>query len=181
MEPTAMGATEHIHRTISESFYVLSGDLRLYNGERWVTASDGDFRDAPPGGLHAFQNDGDDPVSFLLVFTPKSSKGALRESGGVLAAPPRRVDSIPDQARPVQFHQHWPTKLMCRASRGEACDVLVPDGRGPRHRAARRRRPGSAWSTERRHGACDPNQPAGPAVCLYRWPGRRGASRGARR
>lgn len=40
MEPTAMGATEHFHRTISESFYVLSGELRLYNGERWVTGGE---------------------------------------------------------------------------------------------------------------------------------------------
>ncbi|MFD7232883.1 cupin domain-containing protein [Streptomyces sp. NPDC059881] len=75
MEPRTKGATEHFHRTISESFYVLSGEVLLYNGERWVTGGAGDFLYVPPGGLHAFQNDSDDPVSFLLLFTP----GAPRE------------------------------------------------------------------------------------------------------
>ena len=75
LEPKTMGAAEHFHRTISESFYVLSGEVRLYNGERWVTAGEGDFLHVPPGGLHAFQNDSDDPVSLLLLFTP----GAPRE------------------------------------------------------------------------------------------------------
>ncbi|MFD9001499.1 cupin domain-containing protein [Streptomyces sp. NPDC059582] len=75
MGPKAMGATEHFHRTISESFYVLSGEVRLYNGDRWVTGRQGDFLYVPAGGLHAFQNDSDDPVSLLLLFTP----GAPRE------------------------------------------------------------------------------------------------------
>ncbi|MEE1671484.1 cupin domain-containing protein [Streptomyces sp. WAC07094] len=75
MGPKAMGATEHFHRTISESFYVLSGEIRLYNGERWVTGGRGDFLYVPAGGLHAFQNDSDEPVSLLLLFTP----GAPRE------------------------------------------------------------------------------------------------------
>lgn len=75
MGPKAMGATEHFHRTISESFYVLSGKVRLHNGERWVTGGEGDFLYVPAGGLHAFQNDSDAPVSLLLLFTP----GAPRE------------------------------------------------------------------------------------------------------
>lgn len=75
MGPRTMGATEHFHRTISESFYVLSGEVRLYNGERWVTGGEGDFLYVPAGGLHAFQNDSDNPVSLLLLFTP----GAPRE------------------------------------------------------------------------------------------------------
>lgn len=50
MGPKAMGATEHFHRTISESFYVLSGEVRLYNGERWVTGGEGDFSTYRPAG-----------------------------------------------------------------------------------------------------------------------------------
>jgi quercetin dioxygenase-like cupin family protein len=37
MGPREMGAEEHSHRTISESFYVLSGEVEFYNGERWIT------------------------------------------------------------------------------------------------------------------------------------------------
>jgi quercetin dioxygenase-like cupin family protein len=69
------GARTHFHRTMSESFYVLSGELELYNGERWVTGRAGDFLYVPAGGLHAFRNVRDEPTSMLLLFSP----GAPRE------------------------------------------------------------------------------------------------------
>lgn len=75
MGPKAPGARTHFHRSISESFYVLSGEVELYNGERWVTGRQGDFLYVPVGGLHAFKNDSDDPVSMLMLFSP----GAPRE------------------------------------------------------------------------------------------------------
>ncbi|MFJ3776265.1 cupin domain-containing protein [Streptomyces sp. NPDC090075] len=75
MGPKTIGAKEHFHRTISESFYVLSGEVRFYNGDKWITGGEGDFLYVPVGGLHAFQNDSDDPVSLLMIFSP----GAPRE------------------------------------------------------------------------------------------------------
>ncbi|TDT41114.1 quercetin dioxygenase-like cupin family protein [Streptomyces sp. BK208] len=75
MGPKAPGAKTHFHRAISESFYVLSGEVKLYNGERWVTGRQGDFLYVPVGGLHAFKNDSDDPLSMLMLFSP----GAPRE------------------------------------------------------------------------------------------------------
>ncbi len=73
--PRSPGASTHFHRTISESFFVLSGELSLFDGERWITGREGDFLYVPVGGLHAFRNDTDDPVSMLLLFSP----GAPRE------------------------------------------------------------------------------------------------------
>jgi mannose-6-phosphate isomerase-like protein (cupin superfamily) len=75
MGPKAGGPAAHFHRTITESFFVLSGMVRLYDGERWVDASAGDFLYVPQGGIHAFRNDSDGPASILLLFTP----GAPRE------------------------------------------------------------------------------------------------------
>ncbi|WP_431991159.1 cupin domain-containing protein [Streptomyces albogriseolus] len=75
MGPKAPGPKTHFHRSISESFYVLSGEVSLYDGERWITGRQGDFLYVPVGGLHAFKNDTDDPVSMLLLFAP----GAPRE------------------------------------------------------------------------------------------------------
>ena len=75
MGPKAPGATTHFHRSISESFYVLSGEASLFNGERWITSREGDFLYVPPGGLHAFRNDSDEMLSMLLLFSP----GAPRE------------------------------------------------------------------------------------------------------
>jgi quercetin dioxygenase-like cupin family protein len=73
--PGAPGPSTHFHRSISESFYVLSGELQLFDGEGWVTGREGDFLYVPVGGLHAFKNASDDPVSMLLLFSP----GAPRE------------------------------------------------------------------------------------------------------
>ncbi|MCC5581469.1 cupin domain-containing protein [Microtetraspora sp. AC03309] len=76
MGPRPSGPSPHFHRTMTESFYVLSGTIRLYNGERWVEGTPGDFLYVPEGGVHAFRNESGEPASMLLLFTP----GAPRES-----------------------------------------------------------------------------------------------------
>ncbi|MGV9884033.1 cupin domain-containing protein [Streptomyces sp. NPDC003006] len=75
MGPKAPGPTTHFHKGISESFFVLSGHVDLYDGDRWTKAGAGDFLYVPVGGLHAFKNDSDEPASMLLLFSP----GAPRE------------------------------------------------------------------------------------------------------
>jgi quercetin dioxygenase-like cupin family protein len=74
-QPHSPGAGAHFHRTISESFFVLSGTVRLFNGEQWIDARAGDFLYIPPGGIHAFANESGEPASMLLLFAP----GAERE------------------------------------------------------------------------------------------------------
>ncbi|NUW37867.1 cupin domain-containing protein [Nonomuraea sp. SMC257] len=69
------GPSPHIHRTISESFFILSGRMRLFDGERWAEATAGDFLHVPVRGLHAFRNDSGEPASMLMLFAP----GAPRE------------------------------------------------------------------------------------------------------
>ncbi|MDT7782576.1 MAG: hypothetical protein QOF58_995, partial [Pseudonocardiales bacterium] len=49
MKPKAGGPSTHFHRTISESFYILSGTVRLYNGDKWIDAEQGDFLHVPQG------------------------------------------------------------------------------------------------------------------------------------
>ncbi|MGY1753464.1 cupin domain-containing protein [Blastococcus sp. SYSU D01042] len=72
--PTGPGP--HFHRTISESFYVLSGTVQLYDGGEWYDATAGDFLHVPVGGVHAFRNTSGQPADMLLLFAP----GAPRES-----------------------------------------------------------------------------------------------------
>ena len=69
------GPDPHFHRTISESFYVLSGTVKIYDGTRWVDTGAGDFVHVPPGGVHGFRNESGEEASMLLLFTP----GAPRE------------------------------------------------------------------------------------------------------
>ncbi|XVV02867.1 cupin domain-containing protein [Actinosynnema sp. CA-248983] len=75
MKPRSGGPGAHFHKTFSESFYVISGTVRLFNGEKWVEARAGDFLYVPEGGVHAFRNDGDEAASMLILFAP----GAPRE------------------------------------------------------------------------------------------------------
>lgn len=69
------GPDPHFHRAISESFFILSGTVRLFNGQRWIDATPGDFLYVPEGGVHAFRNESGEPASMLLLFAP----GAPRE------------------------------------------------------------------------------------------------------
>jgi mannose-6-phosphate isomerase-like protein (cupin superfamily) len=69
------GPEPHFHRSMSESFYVLEGEVRLYDGDGWVTGSTGDFLYIPPGGIHGFRNESGAPATMLILFAP----GAPRE------------------------------------------------------------------------------------------------------
>jgi mannose-6-phosphate isomerase-like protein (cupin superfamily) len=80
------GAGAHFHRTISESFFILSGTVRVFNGERWIDATPGDFVHVPPGGIHGFRNESGEPASFLLLFTPGAPREAYFETLAEIAA-----------------------------------------------------------------------------------------------
>jgi mannose-6-phosphate isomerase-like protein (cupin superfamily) len=72
-EPSGPGP--HFHRTMAESFYVLVGRIRIYDGNDWIECEPGDFVHVPPGGLHGFRNESGEPASMLIHFAP----GAPRE------------------------------------------------------------------------------------------------------
>ncbi len=76
MGPEPAGANPHFHRTISESFFVLSGTVRLFDGNGWIDAHPGDFDYVPEGGLHGFRNESGEEASLLILFAP----GAPREA-----------------------------------------------------------------------------------------------------
>jgi quercetin dioxygenase-like cupin family protein len=60
----------HFHKTFSESFYVLSGKVGLYNGDKWVDAGPGDFLHVPEGGIHGFRNASSGDSSMMILFAP---------------------------------------------------------------------------------------------------------------
>jgi mannose-6-phosphate isomerase-like protein (cupin superfamily) len=73
--PGVTGPDPHFHRSISESFYILSGSMRIYDGTRWIETTPGDWVHVPIGGVHGFKNESGAPASMLLHFSP----GAPRE------------------------------------------------------------------------------------------------------
>ena len=90
MGPKPSGPPPHFHRSITESFYVLSGSVRLQDGRQWVDAGPGDFFHVPIGGVHGFRNESGQPASMLLFFTP----GAPREDYFETLADAARRDAM---------------------------------------------------------------------------------------
>lgn len=87
MKPHAGGPDAHIHQTFSESFYILEGSVRMYDGRDWVEAKAGDFLYVPKGGIHAFRADSDKPASMLIMFAPgKAREGFFREMEEIRAS-----------------------------------------------------------------------------------------------
>ena len=90
--PGPGGGSPHFHRGFSESFYVVSGTVKLFNGSDWLEVSEGGFLFVPPGGVHGFQNDSGAPASMLILFTPGVAReryfeelAEIRHSGRVLS------------------------------------------------------------------------------------------------
>ncbi|GAA2770852.1 cupin domain-containing protein [Nonomuraea dietziae] len=75
MGPTPTGPGPHFHKTITESFFILEGTVKIYNGDRWIDTKPGDWVHVPAGGTHGFRNESGEPASMLLHFSP----GAPRE------------------------------------------------------------------------------------------------------
>ncbi len=102
MAATPSGPAAHFHRSISESFFVLHGTVRLYDGEQWIDATAGDFLYVPEGGVHAFRNESGEPASMLLLFAP----GAPREDYFETLADAARREGMDDEARAAFFLRH---------------------------------------------------------------------------
>jgi mannose-6-phosphate isomerase-like protein (cupin superfamily) len=75
MGPEPSGPGPHFHRSIAESFYVLTRTVQVFDGSRWIETEPGDFIHVPAGGIHGFRNESGAPASMLLHFAP----GAPRE------------------------------------------------------------------------------------------------------
>jgi mannose-6-phosphate isomerase-like protein (cupin superfamily) len=93
MGPQPAGPAAHFHKSISESFFILSGAVRLFDGERWIDATPGDFVYVPQGGIHAFRNESGAPASMLLLFTPGAPREAYFETLAEVAATGRQLSA----------------------------------------------------------------------------------------
>jgi mannose-6-phosphate isomerase-like protein (cupin superfamily) len=84
MAARAGGPGPHFHRTISESFFILAGTVRIYDGRDWRDCRPGDFLFVPEGGIHAFRNE-DGPASMLILFAPGATREAYFETTARIA------------------------------------------------------------------------------------------------
>jgi mannose-6-phosphate isomerase-like protein (cupin superfamily) len=97
-EPSGPGP--HFHRTISESFYVLSGTIRIYDGRTWIDTRPGDFVHVPPGGIHGFRNESGVPAAVLIHFAPGAPREAYFEGHARFAR-----DGQPSENEMAEFYR----------------------------------------------------------------------------
>lgn len=83
--PNGGGPGPHFHRTMSEAFFVLSGTVKLHDGNDWTDGHPNDFLYVPPGGIHGFRNEVDEPASILILFAPGAPREAYFEGLSQLA------------------------------------------------------------------------------------------------
>ncbi len=107
MGPGAGGPGPHFHRTISESFFVLSGSVTLYDGSEWVTTSPGDFCFVPEGGIHGFRNDSDDHSSMLILFAPGAPREGYFEGLVEMAGSDREPTKDEGDRFFAEHDNHW--------------------------------------------------------------------------
>lgn len=87
MTAASGGATPHFHKTISESFYVVSGTVELFDGQTWRAGQPGDYLYVPEHGVHGFRNTSGADASILILFAPGGPREAyFRELAERIAA-----------------------------------------------------------------------------------------------
>jgi len=103
--PASGGPGPHFHRTINESFFVLSGTIKIYDGRRWIDAGPGDFVHIPEGGLHGFRNDSDQPATMLIHFAPGAPREAYFEGNARFAREGLPAADVLDEFR--RLHDNY--------------------------------------------------------------------------
>ncbi len=96
------GPDPHFHRTMTESFYILDGEVEIHDGRGWVTTRSGDYIHVPAGGVHGFKHRAEGPASMLLHFAPGAPREGYFEGLARLAA----GETMTDQEREEFMRAH---------------------------------------------------------------------------
>jgi mannose-6-phosphate isomerase-like protein (cupin superfamily) len=101
MTPQAGGASPHLHTGFSESFYVLSGTVTLFDGRSWAPAGPRSFLHVPEHGVHGFRNDTNENTSILILFAPGTPREAFFSELAEIVASGRQLS----EAELAAFYQ----------------------------------------------------------------------------
>jgi len=103
--PARTGPDPHFHRTMSESFFILSGTVSLYDGRTWRGGLPGDYLYVPEGGIHGFRNESGAAASMLLLFAPGAPREEYFDTLAHLAEHPMTDQERADFMR--RHDTHW--------------------------------------------------------------------------
>jgi hypothetical protein len=87
-QPGHLGAPEHVHTAVEESFYVLEGAFRFKVADAVVIAEPGTFLFVPRGTPHTWSNAVDVASRMLPTFVPGGMKGFFDEAAPLMHAEP---------------------------------------------------------------------------------------------
>lgn len=77
--PPGSRSTPHVHRRVSEAFYVIDGELEFEVGGHTLSCSAGSFVLAPPNVSHAWRNNNDRDAHVLVFFSPPVAFGYFED------------------------------------------------------------------------------------------------------
>jgi mannose-6-phosphate isomerase-like protein (cupin superfamily) len=97
LPPGLAGPPPHRHERLADSFYVLEGTLALRLEGETREAPPGSFAWVPPGTVHTFANEGEEPIRALNLMAPAGFERYLKEVVRLSA------DGPPDPAELVRI------------------------------------------------------------------------------
>jgi len=103
MQPNTKGASPHIHKELTEMFYVVEGEVELILGDRQVVAQPKTFMVAPENTPHGFANVGATEATLLIMFCPADSREQYFEGLAELTKDGRQ----PSQAELLDLMQRF--------------------------------------------------------------------------
>ncbi|WP_013334385.1 cupin domain-containing protein [Gloeothece verrucosa] len=74
MEPGTDGASPHIHKQLTEIFYVVEGQVELILNQERISAAPGALMLVPENTPHGFSNPGTTRATLLIMFCPADSR-----------------------------------------------------------------------------------------------------------
>ena len=92
MAPGTEGARPHIHKKLTEMFYVAEGEMELVLRKRHVIAPPGTFMLVPERTPHGFSNPGTKPSRLLIMFCPADARERYFEGLAELTRGGRQPD-----------------------------------------------------------------------------------------
>lgn len=97
------GASPHIHKRLTEIFYVVEGEVELVLNQDRVSAAPGALMLVPENTPHGFSNPGSTPAKLLIMFCPADSREQYFEGLAELTKDGRQ----PSQAELLDLMQRF--------------------------------------------------------------------------
>jgi quercetin dioxygenase-like cupin family protein len=104
--PGVPGPPPHVHRVVSETFYVLDGEVEFHAGGDVKALRRGAVAFVPPGVPHTFANKGDGHARWIGIFSPGRYIGLVEDIGK--AFPPG--GGPPDEAAIIKAFADYDTE-----------------------------------------------------------------------